>query len=76
MGILGLKQLAYRPCAEVEHSINDSLEGGKIEEHSLNLWFQLNGCQSNKSSMCSFQVTSCSENVYMMAVLMGQSSSE
>lgn len=52
------------------------LEGFQIEEHYLNLWLQLDGDQSNKSSMCSFQVTSCSENVYMMAVLMGQSSCE
>ena len=48
------------------------LEAVKIGEHSLSLCWQLEGHQSNKSS--SFQVTSRSENVYMMAVLMGQSS--
>lgn len=48
----------------------------KTDEDSHNLCWQLEGRSSNKSSMCSsFQVTSCSENVCMMAVLMGQSSS-
>lgn len=52
------------------------LEAVKVGESSLSLCWQLEGHPSNKSSMCSFQVTSRSENVYMMAALMGQSSSE
>lgn len=50
------------------------LDAVNIGERSLDLCRQLEILQSNKSSMC--QVTSRSENVYMMAVLMDQSSYE
>lgn len=62
--------------ALVRSTVAGFLKAAKIGEHSLDLCWQLEGHQSNKSSVCSFQVTGRSENVYMMAVLMGQNSSE
>lgn len=52
------------------------LKAVKTGERFLSTCWQLEGHQSKKkSSMCSFQVTSRSANVYMMAVQMSQSSS-